>query len=90
MYRDDKSHVEKRLAAYLILMKNPDQALVRAILTTLENERDDQIKSFVLSHLNNILNSAEPQMDQYVLTITHLYIYLSFVFWLNPEKKIKD
>lgn len=64
VYQDDKNHVEKRLAAYLILMKNPDQALVRAILTTLENERDEQIKSFVLSHLNNILNSAEPQMDQ--------------------------
>lgn len=64
VYRDDKNHAEKRLAAYLILMKSPDQALVRAILTTLENERDEQIRSFVLSHLTNILNSAEPQMDQ--------------------------
>ena len=64
VYQDAQSPVEKRVAAYLILMKNPDQALVTDVLNNLENVRDEQLKSFVVSHLKNIFNSGEPQMHQ--------------------------
>uniref|UniRef100_A0A3B5BD93 Apolipoprotein B-100-like n=1 Tax=Stegastes partitus TaxID=144197 RepID=A0A3B5BD93_9TELE len=64
VYQDNQNPVEKRLAAYLILMKNPNRALVRAVVTNLENERDEQLKSFVISHLNNIRNSDEPRMNE--------------------------
>ncbi|KAM3871405.1 apolipoprotein B-100 [Diretmus argenteus] len=65
VYRDVQSAVEKRVAAYLILMKNPDQALVSELLNSLEDMEEEQLKSFVVSHLNNIHNSNEPQMQQF-------------------------
>lgn len=68
VYQDAQSPVEKRVAAYLILMRNPDQARVRDIVNILENMRDKQLKSFVVSHLNNIRNSDEPQMHQWVIS----------------------
>lgn len=66
VYQDAQSPVEKRVAAYLILMKNPDQALVRDIVNNLGNVRDKELKSFVVSHLNNIRYSEEPQMRRWV------------------------
>lgn len=66
VYQDAQSPVEKRVAAYLILMKNPDQALVRDIVNNLGNVRDEELKSFVVSHLNNIRYSEEPQMRRWV------------------------
>ncbi|TNN84970.1 Apolipoprotein B-100 [Liparis tanakae] len=38
IFQDAQSPVEKRVATYLILMKNPDQGLLRDILKELENE----------------------------------------------------
>lgn len=67
VYQDAQSPVEKRVAAYLMVMKNPDQALVRDILNNLEDVRDEHLKSFVVSHLKNIHNSGEPQMHQWVV-----------------------
>ncbi|XP_067336433.1 apolipoprotein B-100 [Channa argus] len=64
VYQDTQSPVEKRIAAYVILMKNPDQDLVRDIVDSLENMRDEQLKSFVVSHLNNIRNLNKPQTQQ--------------------------
>ncbi|XP_068451587.1 apolipoprotein B-100 [Clinocottus analis] len=64
VFKDAQGPVEKRVAAYLILMKNPDQALVKDILNNLENLRDEQLKSFVVSHLKNIRNSEGTQMHQ--------------------------
>lgn len=67
VYQDAQSPVEKRIAAYLVLMKNSDQALVRDIVNNVENMGDEQLKNFVVSHLNNIRNSNEPQMHQWVI-----------------------
>lgn len=64
VYLDNESPTEKRVAAYLILMKNPDQVLMRDIVNSLENGRDEQLESFVVSHLKNIHNSNEPQMQK--------------------------
>uniref|UniRef100_A0A8D0D7V1 Apolipoprotein B n=1 Tax=Sander lucioperca TaxID=283035 RepID=A0A8D0D7V1_SANLU len=85
VYKDAKSPVEKRVAAYLILMKNPDQALVRDILYNLENVRNEQLKSFVVSHLKNIRNSGEPQMHQ-----LREYIELALKDQLSPANKVFD
>uniref|UniRef100_A0A8D3E8C5 Vitellogenin domain-containing protein n=1 Tax=Scophthalmus maximus TaxID=52904 RepID=A0A8D3E8C5_SCOMX len=62
VYQDTQSSTEKRIASYLILMKSPHDGLVKDILNNLENVRDEQLKSFVVSHLNNIRNSDEPQI----------------------------
>lgn len=64
VYRDDQSPVEKRVAAYLVLMKNPDQTLLRNIVDNCEHIRDEQLRNFVATHLNNIRKSEEPQMRQ--------------------------
>uniref|UniRef100_A0A3B4VLD7 Apolipoprotein B n=1 Tax=Seriola dumerili TaxID=41447 RepID=A0A3B4VLD7_SERDU len=62
VYQDTQSSLEKRIAAYLILMKNPHQTLVQDIVNNLENVRNEQLKSFVISHLNNIRNFDKPQI----------------------------
>ncbi|KAF3844295.1 hypothetical protein F7725_007458 [Dissostichus mawsoni] len=64
VYEDAQSPVEKRVAAYLMLMKSPDHALVTNILNNLENVRDKQLKSFVVSHLKNIHKSGETQISR--------------------------
>ncbi|KAG7510147.1 apolipoprotein B-100 [Solea senegalensis] len=64
VFQDARSAVEKRIASYLILMKNPHRALVKDIVQKLENERDEQVNNFVVSHLKNILVSNEPQLHQ--------------------------
>lgn len=63
LYLDNDSPTDKRVASYLILMKNPDQDLITDIVSNLETVRDEQLKSFVVSHINNIYNS-EPQMQK--------------------------
>lgn len=63
VFQDPQSPVEKRLAAYLVLMKNPDQALVRDIVNSLTNEREDQIMNFVVSHLKNLHSSDDQTLE---------------------------
>lgn len=45
-------------------MKNPDDALVKDIVDRLANMEDEQLKSFVVSHLNNIHSSQDPQISR--------------------------
>uniref|UniRef100_A0A3Q1B7C0 Vitellogenin domain-containing protein n=1 Tax=Amphiprion ocellaris TaxID=80972 RepID=A0A3Q1B7C0_AMPOC len=85
VYQDTQSPVEKRLAAYLILMKTPDYTLVRNVVNSLENERNEQLRSFVISHLNNIRNSDEPQMHE-----LREYIDLALKDELSPPNKVFD
>lgn len=68
MYQDPQGHIEIRIAAYLILMKNPDLEFVTDIVTNMEVMEDDQLKNFVFSHLKNIQSSNEPQMHQWVFS----------------------
>ncbi|KAM8833273.1 apolipoprotein B-100 isoform 1-T1 [Synchiropus picturatus] len=63
VFRNDQVPVENRIAAYLILIKNPDLNVIREFLSSLGNERDDQLKNFVVSHLRNIQNSKEHQLQ---------------------------
>ncbi|XP_027497010.1 apolipoprotein B-100 [Corapipo altera] len=50
---------DKRLAAYLMVMKNPSPGDLAKILRILTKEKNEQVKSFVASHIANILDSEE-------------------------------
>ncbi|XP_033618748.1 apolipoprotein B-100 [Fukomys damarensis] len=56
---DSTFPVEKRLAAYLMLMKGPSQADVNKVIGLLPREGNEQVKNFVASHIANILNLEE-------------------------------
>ncbi|XP_036405176.1 apolipoprotein B-100-like, partial [Megalops cyprinoides] len=57
---DGASPIQKRVAAYLVLMKNPETADLAQVISALPNEQDPQTKSFVASHIANILSSTDP------------------------------
>ncbi|KFP19101.1 Apolipoprotein B-100, partial [Egretta garzetta] len=58
-FQEGDAPTEKRLAAYLILMKNPSPSDLAKILRVLTKEKNEQVKSFVASHIANILDSEE-------------------------------
>ncbi|XP_001097500.4 apolipoprotein B-100 [Macaca mulatta] len=58
-FLDDASPGDKRLAAYLMLMRSPSQADINKIVQLLPWEQNEQVKNFVASHIANILNSEE-------------------------------
>ncbi|XP_054618355.1 apolipoprotein Bb, tandem duplicate 1 [Dunckerocampus dactyliophorus] len=58
---DNTSPVQKRIAAYLVLMKNPLPSELVRLVTALPIEENTQFKSFVVSHIVNILSSNEPE-----------------------------
>ncbi|XP_036449677.1 apolipoprotein B-100 [Colossoma macropomum] len=60
-YKDAAAPAQKRIAAYLMLMRNPE--VVEEVLKTLKDEQDLQVKSFVISHLTNLLDSADPNLQ---------------------------
>ncbi|KAK1889501.1 Apolipoprotein B-100 [Dissostichus eleginoides] len=57
---DGASPMQKRIAAYLVLMKDPQPTELAQLADALPNEQDQQVKSFVISHVTNILSSTEP------------------------------
>lgn len=58
-FLDAASPGDKRLAAYLMLMKDPSPSDISKITQLLTREQNEQVKNFVASHLANILNSEE-------------------------------
>uniref|UniRef100_A0A8U7ME53 Apolipoprotein B n=1 Tax=Corvus moneduloides TaxID=1196302 RepID=A0A8U7ME53_CORMO len=50
---------DKRLASYLLVMKNPSPSDLAKILRVLTKEKNEQVKNFVASHIANILDSEE-------------------------------
>ncbi|XP_029966255.1 apolipoprotein B-100-like [Salarias fasciatus] len=58
---DGASPVQKRIAAYLVLMKDPQTSELTQLVNALPTEQDQQVKSFVISHLTNILSSTVPE-----------------------------
>ncbi|XP_054618361.1 apolipoprotein B-100-like [Dunckerocampus dactyliophorus] len=54
-----KGAVQKRLAAYLILMRNPQNSDIEMVKKILKQEQNEQIKSFVTSHVYNIISSTD-------------------------------
>ncbi|XP_041814378.1 apolipoprotein B-100-like [Chelmon rostratus] len=58
---DTASPMQKRIAAYLVLMKDPQPTELNQLTDALPKEQDKQVKSFVISHITNILSSTEPE-----------------------------
>ncbi|NWJ03200.1 APOB protein, partial [Crypturellus undulatus] len=63
VFNEGDVHADKRLAAYLILMKNPSPSDLTKIVRVLTKERNEQVKSFVASHIANILVSEEAGIE---------------------------
>ncbi|XP_042338498.1 apolipoprotein B-100-like, partial [Plectropomus leopardus] len=61
---DSASPMQKRIAAYLVLMKDPKPTELAQLANALPNEQDKQVKSFVISHITNILSSTEPETQE--------------------------
>ncbi|XP_053531616.1 apolipoprotein Bb, tandem duplicate 1 isoform X2 [Ictalurus punctatus] len=61
---DRTAPVQKRIAAYLILMKDPEAAELAQLAAALPSEENLQVKSFVTSHLTNILSSTAPETKE--------------------------
>ncbi|XP_062267991.1 apolipoprotein B-100-like [Platichthys flesus] len=61
---DGTSPMQKRVAAYLVLMKNPQPSELAQLADALPLEQDQQVKSFVISHITNILSTTEPETKE--------------------------
>ncbi|KAJ3613847.1 hypothetical protein NHX12_020092 [Muraenolepis orangiensis] len=64
IYRNPESPVENRVAAYLILMKDADQALITQLVNALVGVEEQQLNNFVFSHLDNVRKSTDPRMER--------------------------
>ncbi|CAJ0965258.1 unnamed protein product [Ranitomeya imitator] len=64
VFQDGNSPVQKRLAAYLILMRNPSPSDLRKVVRTLYKDDNQQVKNFVASHVVNVQNSDAPEMQE--------------------------
>uniref|UniRef100_A0A8C1G4P6 Apolipoprotein B-100-like n=1 Tax=Cyprinus carpio TaxID=7962 RepID=A0A8C1G4P6_CYPCA len=60
-YENSEAPAQKRIAAYLMLMRDPEEA--NKVLRTLKSEKNEQVKSFVTSHIANILESEDPTLS---------------------------
>ncbi|XP_055041957.2 apolipoprotein B-100 [Misgurnus anguillicaudatus] len=58
---DGSAAIQKRVAAYLILMKDPRSAELERLASALHDEGNLQAKSFIISHISNILSSTVPE-----------------------------
>ncbi|KAK9531435.1 hypothetical protein VZT92_010861 [Zoarces viviparus] len=61
---DSTSPMQKRIAAYLVLMKDPQSTELAQLADALPNEQDKQVKSFMISHITNILSSTGPETQE--------------------------
>lgn len=59
-----KGAVQKRLAAYLILMRDPQDSDIELVKKLLMQEQNIQIKSFVTSHIYNIISSTDSETQK--------------------------
>lgn len=59
-----KGAVQKRLAAYLMLMKNPVDSDFDVVSKILKQEQNEQIKSFISSHVYNIITSTDAEAQR--------------------------
>lgn len=59
-----KGAVQKRLAAYLILMRNPQDSDIELVKKLLKQEQNMQIKAFVTSHIYNIISSTDSETEE--------------------------
>lgn len=60
IYEEFNVDVEIRIAAYLALTKCPSPEVFRSIAEVLKREVNNQVGSFVWSHMTNAMDSTEP------------------------------
>lgn len=60
IYGEYNLDVEIRIAAYLALMKCPSPEVFKRVAGILKNEVNNQVGSFVWSHMTNAMDSTEP------------------------------
>ncbi|KAG7239697.1 hypothetical protein INR49_028633 [Caranx melampygus] len=60
----NKGAVQKRLAAYLILMRDPADSDIEMLRKLLTQEQNAQVKAFVSSHLYNIISSPDVETQK--------------------------
>ncbi|XP_041951597.1 apolipoprotein B-100-like [Alosa sapidissima] len=60
-----KGAVQKRLAAYLMVMRTPEASNIEMVKKILTQDQNVQVKAFVASHVNNIINSNDPQTSKW-------------------------
>ncbi|XP_008116487.2 apolipoprotein B-100 [Anolis carolinensis] len=63
VFQEASSPVDKRLAAYLMLMRNPSTSDISKVIKTLQRDKNEQVKSFIASHIANILDSENPYIE---------------------------
>lgn len=56
--------MQKRLAAYLMLMRNPQDSDMDVLKKLLRQEQNVEVKSFVTSHIYNIITSTETETQK--------------------------
>uniref|UniRef100_A0A673C6Z0 Vitellogenin domain-containing protein n=1 Tax=Sphaeramia orbicularis TaxID=375764 RepID=A0A673C6Z0_9TELE len=56
-----KGAVQKRLAAYLMLMRNPQDSDIEVVKKLLKQEQNVQVKAFVTTHIYNIISSTDSE-----------------------------
>ncbi|XP_076129303.1 apolipoprotein B-100-like [Alosa pseudoharengus] len=61
---DGAAPLQKRVAAYLVLMKDPQPSELSQLAAALPIEENQQAKSFVISHVTNILSSTAPETQE--------------------------
>lgn len=61
MLFDGASPLQKRIAAFLVLMKDPLPSELAQLVAALPTEQDVQLKSFVNSYVSNVLSSIAPE-----------------------------
>ncbi|XP_028838814.1 apolipoprotein B-100-like [Denticeps clupeoides] len=59
-----KGAVQKRLAAYLIVMRNPHASDMEMLKKLLTQEQNVQVKNFVASHVYNIIHSKDSETQK--------------------------
>ncbi|CAM9622684.1 unnamed protein product [Lampetra fluviatilis] len=59
-YRNSRAPVQRRIAAYLALMSQPEPALLWDVLNTLPREENKQLRSYVVSHVEALRTSKGP------------------------------
>uniref|UniRef100_A0A3P8X4F2 Vitellogenin domain-containing protein n=1 Tax=Cynoglossus semilaevis TaxID=244447 RepID=A0A3P8X4F2_CYNSE len=67
--------VQKRLAAYLVLMKNPLEGDMEMVKKLLLKEQNTQVKTFVSSHIYNIISSTDPDLQMIREAVQDIDIY---------------
>lgn len=54
-----KGAVQKRLSAYLMVMRNAEPSNIEMVKKILTQDQNVQVKAFVATHVNNIINSND-------------------------------